>query len=322
MHPEITKFSPEENEVPPQQDLVELLRERPITLIEEQSSYAIGELKEIFPSQKIFACDFLIKSVEGGKAIVGGYKRDAIVNIDHHAPTDRMKRRVSSTNLAIDYVRQNGLVEAGALTVINHADCDSILASAILKGILPPDERFGKAAIAADHTGEPEPIAELLGALSVKRDIEFSLRNLQAFLGNLPLDSEAQKLLDHQNMERERAKQLVASGAFRKVGRVFYAQLPKKIETNMLVGELPEAEVIMTVSPHPKNPQNWEVKLQLGQAAPEGLNLHKIGMRQFDRGYGGRWNAGSNKRGGGTEIEPEEYARLLNEKIEQFETSS
>jgi len=319
MSVETTKFSPEENEILPQQDFVELLRERPITLIEEQSFYTIGELKRMFPDQKIFACDFRVKSIEGGKAIAGGYKRDVIINIDHHAPTDRMERRITSTNLAIDYVRQNGPVEAGVLTLINHTDCDSILASAILKGILPPEERFGRAAIAADHTGEPEPIAELLLAFNDKRDVEFSLRNLQAFLGNQPLEPEAQELLKYQKQQRERAKQLVANGAFRQTGRVFFSQLTQKIETSLLMNELPEAEVIMIISPHQKNPKNWEVKLRLGQAAPEGLNLQKIGIRKIDRSYGGRWNAGSNKRGGGTEIEPKEYVQLLNEKIEQFE---
>lgn len=313
MTAETTKFSPEENE--PQQDLVELLKESPITLIEEKNLYTIADLKEMFPGQKIFACDFRVRSIEGGKAVVGGYKRDLITNIDHHTPTHRMERPISSTDLAIEYVKQNGPVEANALTLINHTDCDSILASAILKGILPPEERFGKAANAADHTGEPEPIAELLLAFNDKRDVEFSLRNLQAFLDNRPLEPEAQELLDHQKQERERAKQLVASGVFRKVGRVFFAQLAQKIETSLLVGELPKAEIIMMVSPHQKNPQNWEVKLRLGQAAPKGLNLHKIGIREFDRVYGGRWNAGSNKRGGGTEIPPEEYARLLNEKL-------
>jgi hypothetical protein len=38
-------------------------------------------------------------------------------------------------------------------------------------------------------------------------------------------------------------------------------------------------------------------RIRLGPKAPEGLSLHKLGVSDFDPYYGGRFNAGSNKRG-------------------------
>ena len=52
----------------------------------------------------------------------------------------------------------------------------------------------------------------------------------------------------------------------------------------------------------------WNVKLRLGQAAPAGLSLHDLKLSAWDKNFGGRWNAGSNKRGGGTDIAPVDYA--------------
>lgn len=52
------------------------------------------------------------------------------------------------------YVKEEGIASPADCVVINHTDCDSVLSSAIIRGILPPEKRFGDAAIAADHTGE------------------------------------------------------------------------------------------------------------------------------------------------------------------------
>ena len=52
--------------------------------------------------------------------------------------------------------------------------------------------------------------------------------------------------------------------------------------------------------------------MRLGLAAPAGFSLHALKTDDFDPDYGGRWNAGSNKRGRvGTLLSPETYAANL-----------
>ena len=65
----------------------------------------------------------------------------------------------------------------------------------------------------------------------------------------------------------------------------------------------------------PHQPKPWVMKLRLGPAAPPGMTLQRLGIQEFDGAYGGRWNAGSNKRGDGTDMSPEAYARVVTERL-------
>jgi hypothetical protein len=59
---------------------------------------------------------------------------------------------------------------------------------------------------------------------------------------------------------------------------------------------------------HAKQPQAQPI-------TPPGFTLHSLGIQLWNPGFGGRWNAGSNKRGGGTTIEPRDYANRLLAKL-------
>ena len=83
-----------------------------------------------------------------------------------------MARPVSSANLALDWraASANTPTESRkaaeqAVVVINHTDCDSILSSGIVSGLLDALPAYGRAALAADHTGEENAIADTLQAL-------------------------------------------------------------------------------------------------------------------------------------------------------------
>jgi hypothetical protein len=76
---------------------------------------------------------------------------------------------------------------------------------------------------------------------------------------------------------------------------------------------LPKAVVILTAFRNQES--RWVMKLRLGLGAPPGTTLQRLGIKEFDPAYGGRWNAGSNKRGGGTDISPEVYARAVAERL-------
>ncbi len=52
--------------------------------------------------------------------------------------------------------------------------------------------------------------------------------------------------------------------------------------------------------------KKWDAKFRLGQAASSEFFLPDV-LDPIDAGYDGRWNAGSNKRAGGSELSSEEY---------------
>lgn len=300
----------------------EKLKEISITLIEERG-YEASELKNLFPDKKIITCDFRVKEIGLGEGveIPGGYELENIRAIDHHAPFKRMMKQISSANLAIEYVKKYGIVDPSWVVAINHVDCDGVLASTILRGILPPEEKFAQAAVAADHTGAENEISDLLQALEEKRDLKFSLRNLDLFLSGKDIESEAKELLEKRLEDRKKAKGLVEEGKFKKNGSVYYVLLEKKIDAGLLPALLPNAVVIMTASPMKNNPSRLEIHVRLGINAPSGLAINRLGLPD---GFGGRWNAGANNRPkkdnpqGGTTKSAEEYAQIINEKLKKF----
>lgn len=120
------------------------------------------ELLAVEHEASVVACDFYLVGAESGGEVPGGYEIGTILNVDHHAPTTRMMRYVSSTNLAIDHVIAAGPTQENSLVLVSHTDCDSVLSSCIMAGELEPDARFGEAAIAADRSGDMNEIADVL----------------------------------------------------------------------------------------------------------------------------------------------------------------
>lgn len=287
------------------------------TLIPLSTRVLPEHLLPLHPDGPIVACDFHLESIHLlGEPVAGGYRLGRLLNVDHHAPVPRMRRRITSTALAIDHVREEGTAGSDTLVVINHTDCDSVLSSAIVLGLLPPEPAYGSAAIAADHTGEAHPTADLLQALEHERDFTMSLRNLLLTHAGAPMEARASALLGERLRRREGAARLVAGGAFTRVGGVALAVLQEDTEGELFPALLPEASLVMLALPG-VTPDTWKVKLRLGSAAPDGLALTALGIEELDPRYGGRWNAGSNRRGGGTSMAPERYAALVAERLER-----
>jgi len=311
-------FAREQPESLMSSDWEEKLKESPIDLIEEKQAVTIEELKENY-SGRAAVIDAYVKDIEEkGKWDGDALRINDIINIDHHAPLEKFERNISSVNLAIEWVKKNGTLEKNYPVVINHMDCDSVLAALIIRGILPPDEKFAAAAVAADHTGEENEIADLLQALEDKRDLDFSARNLKLLLDGKDLEAEAKELLEKRHADREKAKDVVEEGRITKLGGVSYTVLDKKVESAFFPALITDAQVILVFSPHEKNPDRWEAKIRLGMAAPRGLTLHKLEINDFDPNFGSRWNAGSDRRAGGTDLNVQEYAEYLNEKLQKF----
>jgi hypothetical protein len=289
--------------------------ERPIHLLPTTSRVHAPELEALHPSGLIVACDFYVEGIERGEEVVGGYRMGRILNLDHHAPTPRMARPISSTNLALEWVAAGGARGEEAVVLLNHTDCDSVLSGAIAAGRLPLDPAFGEAAIAADHTGEQNPVADLLQALDRGHDLEFALKSLDALLSGRALEGAAADALERRRRERGAAEALVEGGRFERAGKLAFAILEAPVPGEFFPALLPDAAVILTTSPLRRRPGYWQVRLRLGRAAPAGLTLERLEIGRFDPHYGGRWNAGSNRRAGGTGIEPQRYAELLAERL-------
>ncbi len=298
-----------------------------ITLLPESSHVSIEEIVERFGNkQKVIVCDFYLDDIESrGEEEKYGLNYHSITNIDHHAPIAAMERPVSSAVLAIEHVNQFGS-QKEATVVVNHTDCDSTLSSSIIRGTLPPEKKFADAAIAADHTGEPNDIADLLQSLDTLRDLDFSLRNLNLLLNGEEIEDEAKELLKKRLADRERAKSIVESGAFNFLGEVAYAETDAKFDSAFLSSLLPDSSVIMVSSPFKDKSGNiipglYEVAIRLGINPPKGMTLQTLGLKNTDIRVDGRWNAGRNKRNGGTHLTAKECAEIIQKKIDELNKS-
>ena len=275
----------------------------------------------------IYACDFALDGAEDDGS-AGGLRSGRILNVDHHADIERMRGSVTSSHLAYEHLKTRGAIEAESWVVINHTDCDSILSSAMLMGLIEPKAKFVTASVCADHTGAENPIADLLQALDESRigartDEQYleSLRNLRLLLKGKPLEAAATVSVALRRSRREKAERLVEEGTFHINGGVAAAVLDEDIDSAFFAPLLPGAAVILMARRHPKHSEQYVVKVRLGLGAPAGLTLHALGVKDWDANFGGRWNAGGNKRPpsesepGGTELPPEEYAGHLRARL-------
>lgn len=288
----------------------------PILLVPHRDKFTSEYLSSLSHGP-IIACDFYVDEAEKWPRRPGGYAWGRVTIIDHHAPDPDMWRHVSSTNLAMQRLSEFAPEREDSLVVISHTDCDSVLSSGIISGELEPDPIFAAAAIAADHTGEENAIADVLQPLDKKRDVQFSLRNLRLFLdkGENALESEAAAALADRRRKRVAASDLVAAGKVTMNGHVAIGQFEEKIDGELFIPLLPEAHAILLFSPRRDLPDKWDVKLWLGRSAPAGASIHNMRMAEFDPNFAGRWNAGSNSRNQGTTITPAAYESAVLQRL-------
>ncbi len=338
--------------------------------------------------KKIVAVDFNVFEIEkkGVPVKVGlsnemvGYKENyqgrEIINIDHHIPIDEMKRIVSSTNLACEYVKNNGIIQDEEYDVVaHHADVDSFLATLVLRGAIPPDQGIEDTAIAADHTGRDNALADFLqasqeekkikdanGETSYQNTFKYLSENLAKLLEKVNIDDlskmksrELLQLLNDNdelkidpkmilNLEsrikkRQKVKELVErlgqKEGFKEVREgsgVYYVDVNQEIDGELAPAVFADnginANVIVISYPNKDFPGRLATKVRLGEwGMINKLDLQKIDLNYFVRGidkegnkldtpgYGGRWNAGSDKRNGGTYLNGCEYARNIDNLI-------
>lgn len=302
------------------------------TILPLRNRIALHKVEASCPGDRpILVCDFHVEHAEQGTREPGGIRLgDRVFAVDHHAQLEPFfSRGVTSTSLAHEYVARVGVERTRASwVVINHTDCDSILSSAVLLGHLEPDQALVDASIAADHTGDANVVADLLQGLDEARrgrrtEAQYfeSLRNVQRLLAGEALEPAARQALELRQLRRELARQFVDSGRLQVQDGVAWGTLDQEIDGAFIPALVPGAAVVLLFVRHPRHPDRWAAKLRLGLGAPEGVTLHTLGVREFDSQFGGRWNAGSNKRGGGTMLAPDAYAGMIRERLGACETS-
>lgn len=300
------------------ENLLDLLAERLITMLPVTKDLTPQYLRELFPTGRIYVCDAYVEGIENGIELPYGYERDGIVNIDHHAPTQAMMQRISSGNLALEFLKHHGPLTGNEQVVIHHLDCDSFVSSLLLRGILNPAPQWGEVVIAADHTGVPDPVADLLQSLAERRDMFLSAESVLKLSRGIELSPVAQSEVRNRLIQRKEAIRIVESGTLRKVGGVTWFVTHADVDGELVVPIIPDAAVIMVAVPFEGKPGFWVNRLRLGLAAPEGLSLLDLGIDEICSAWGGRWNAGSNRRGGGSPLAPEEFAKLLAERVQDW----
>ena len=290
-----------------------------LILLDNENLVQRTTVEAVHPTAPLVACDFYIAGIEAGQEVTGGFQLGRILNIDHHAAVASMARTVSSTNLAIDRVRQCGLPAPESRVIITHTDCDSVLSAAIMAGRVPPEDILGEAAIAADHSGEENSIADLLQGLQQYRDFELSFHNLNLLLLGRKVDLLAEEALNERKRKREKAYHVAAR--FQQEGSLFYLALEEDTDSEFFPALLPDAALILVAMPKPHDNRYSYMKLRLGTRAKAGFSINDLNVSSFDPGYGGRWNAGSNKRDGGTLMTIEHYVEALSRNLECWQTA-
>jgi hypothetical protein len=273
-----------------------------IHLIEKKSDNVPRDLKSRFSDKKICVCDFYVSGSEEGDIDEDGINHfDDLLIIDHHANKPLYQSDMTSTKIACRYVEKYGCLGSDYIILINHTDTDSILSAFIMNGKLEPLDEYVEAAEAADHTGIENLISDLLQSLEDDRSIEKSISLLR-------------KVLLKRIKTRKILRQLAESDAppkFNWLDGIAYVEIDETIDAGLAPPFLPNAKVILISSPMPEGSKGkWRIRARLGEQA-ENIDMNKLDLPDF----GGRWNAGSTSRHGGTNYDLEEYVKILRERL-------
>jgi hypothetical protein len=107
---------------------------------------------------------------------------------------------------------------------------------------------------------------------------------------------------------------LADNGEFKMDGGIAYILLDRKIDAGLLPFFFPAADAVIVAWPMPKGSKGkWGIKTRLGIATKD-IALNKMDLPDT----GGRWNAVSTTRHGGTDTDLEEYVKIVKRNIERI----
>src|SRR5690606_10562833 len=114
-----------------------------IHTIRRAPRHTLDELAHLDAPGQLLVTDFHIDGAEAWHRVPWGLEHPGgrTVCIDHHAPIPEMQRQVTSTMLAVERVRGAGPPDPGRdVVVVNHTDCDAVLAAGLLSGRLDAED--------------------------------------------------------------------------------------------------------------------------------------------------------------------------------------
>jgi hypothetical protein len=286
-----------------------------VFLIEPREEYSSDELITAFPGRPICCCGFRIAWGESRSYSTpeGVILSEDLASVDNHRGLDTYpSQEITSTTIAIDYVRKHGL-GCEYVCIVNRVDADSVLSALIMSGVLKPSDEWVRASLAAEHTGEANPVADLLQSLEPDRDLDRSIDALVKVTQRLK--------------SRDRLRQYVKKGRFRRKGDVAYVVLGEgeQLDSALLPSvafedaDLSSAWVFLAASPVLGKSGFWRIWLRLGRAAEisdDDYNNFKIpptSLHMFD--LSGSFDVTWQAADGETNIEPEEFVRCLDERL-------
>jgi hypothetical protein len=284
--------------------------------------------------ETLYVCDFYVQDIEkNGKYNGRGYVQGGIKNLDHHSPTPEMRDFVSTAVFALKEVEDNPDFNVDSSVLMHHTDTDSVFSSLIMSGVMSAEQarelhvRF--AALAADHYGEENAITDLLQAIrngeykgqEISERLKFSVRNLEHLLNNQPLEEIAIQKLEAYKQERNDVIEKVKNGEYSQVGEekeISFLELSETSEADAVVLPNLFKESLIAFIAKPKVDKEgvvieglYTMNIRLCKKGLEkNVNLEEL-MEKAGLPFGGRFNAGANKRKGGIQMTPQDFAQKM-----------
>lgn len=265
-----------------------------------------------------------------------------ITVIDHHVRESSLSE-VSTGNLVLEYLRQHPSgPPPGSTIAITHGDCDSVVSAGLMLGALPPLEAFGDAVLSADHTFEANHIGDMLQAIelipppgelvrltggscdgSLSRSIELSFRNLGLLLQGKDLEAPVAEALQGRLAARAGWRERIERGEVQTLGGgtcicVLHEKPKQDPYPEFLKGLLPHASLVLVFHQVPEADDFMQVRAIGGCSFPEMASLGDGTIISGDLvpGFGGRRDAGSNRRGGiSFEGDPHDVALVIDARL-------
>lgn len=316
---------------------------RRIVILPTQSVVTPDTLRQAVTEGRICACDFYIEGIEkeesqyyGDSPVIKdsyGIQRAEFLNIDHHSSLPEMRAMISSGNLAVEYKNTQIELPDDFTVVVNHSDCDSVSSSLIILGIFDhcykKDEIFkilGEAVKCADHSGEPNVIADLLQGMESQKNFKLSAEALITLLTNEFPDFGRAMYAKRMDLRDAISELILNPNAVKKIGNIVVVKSDSRLESELIAPFFPDAYAIISSEPKPSiGAGHTLTRIRLCTRGIESrLSLLDLGINYgpdpININWGGRWNAGSDSRGGGSPRESslEKMAYQLNERIEEY----
>ncbi len=297
---------------------------------------------------ELFVVDQKVAEIESrGERLPYGYRVSSgythITVIDHHV-ADPYFERLSTGNLVLEFFKYHpDGPPSEARILITHGDCDSVLSAGMLLKAIPPLPEFGEAVMSADHTFEANLIADLLQSIEgfppigggtmalidegdcskLTPSIELSFKSLGQLLQGKKLDDCVSHAFEGRLSARSAWESRLHNGEIRwypngTVVSVIPGKLTQDPYPEFLKILIPDVSLILVFHQVPEKDNFLQVRALTGNSIPGHLSLgdESIITQELVPKFGGRKDAGSNRRGGQSfEGDPWEVARIIDERI-------